>query len=167
MSEQGKRVNEEKARRRRRGDSSYENSGRLGVDTALLDRENFAYRWINDAGGRLQYMTTQQDWDIVKDTRVKDEGGKNEGAQVRQIVGANKDGSPMYAYLCREPKEFFKEDQARKNKRLDEEHEAMLRGEVRGENTLTASDPNAYVPAEGISIRGEAGRRKGAETYTP
>lgn len=162
-----KRAEEQRAQRRRRADTTHEGYMRLGVNEALLDRKKFAYRWINDTNGRIDAMTKRDDWDIVTDPNIK-EDSKSEGAQVRQLVGAKQDGSPLFAYLCRKPIEYHKEDRAKKQKPLDEQDAQLKKGIVNSRDALSASDPNAYVPKDGISFSEEAGARKGPpQSYEP
>jgi len=163
---EGKRAATEQARRRRRTDTSYENHGRLGVNEHLLDRTKFTYRWVNDDNGRIEALTVRDDWDHVRKPELKEEGSKNEGEQVRQLVGSKKDGSPLYAYLLQKPLEFHREDQRKKLAKLDRDDEAMKRGHVASPDALSANDPNAYIPSDGISMRAKAGRRA-QESYTP
>lgn len=165
MSVESKRVAETQARRRRRTDTSYEAHGRLGVNEHLLDRTKFTYRWVNDDNGRIEALTVRDDWDHVRKPELKEEGSKNEGEQVRQLVGSKKDGSPLYAYLLQKPLEFHREDQARKHRKLDQIDAELKRGKVAGSDTLT-DDPNAYVPSDGISLTAKTGRRA-QESYTP
>lgn len=162
---EGKRAAETQQRRRRRTDTSYENNGRLGVNESLLDKSKFTYRWVNDTNGRIEAFTKRDDWDIVTDPSIK-EDGKNEGAQVRQLVGSKQDGSPLYAYLLQKPIEFHREDRAKKLAKLDRDDEAMKRGHVASPDALSANDPNAYIPSDGISMRAKAGRRA-QESYIP
>ena len=80
------------------------------------------------------------------------EGGVKEdttdlGNAVSYIVGTNKDGSPMRAYLCRKPKSYFDEDQAAKHAELEQQLAELRRGNDR--DGQTQSD---YVPTSGIRI---------------
>lgn len=121
----------ETQRRRRATGAVNQTLGKLGVNPDLLDHSQFAYRWFNDTqNGRLTMKTTHDDWDIVKDPSVK-EDNTDLGSAVSIVVGANKDGSPLRAYLCRKPKTYFDEDKAEAQKRLDEQLEQLSRGRDR------------------------------------
>jgi hypothetical protein len=122
------RAEVEKRERRRRTDNLGE-AKRLAV-VGRLDRDNYEYRWINDLDARLMQKTRYDDWDICAQ-----EGGAlkpdapHDGA-VRTLVGAKKDGQPMFAYLCRKPKELAEEDRRAKNRQLDAIEEQIKRGAI-------------------------------------
>jgi len=101
---------------------------RLGVNLSKLDFDAYSYRWINDAPARIHAKTVEDDWDIV----MNDGGVKSDSADlgnaVSQIVGTNKDGSPIRAYLCRKPKDYFDQDQKAKSAELDRQLAELRRG---------------------------------------
>lgn len=160
--EGGKRAEETRARRRRRAEASYEGHVRLTVNEDLLDRDNFAYRWVNDTTDRIRRFTKDDDWDKVTDTDIK-ENSNSQGAEVRQLVGSNEDGSPLYAYLLRKPIEFHREDRALKQKRIDETEKSIKRGVHAGGEALSADNDKGYVPKAGISMS----ESKGGTEYKP
>ena len=152
------RIEEVRAERRRRTDTSQEYNTRLSVNEGLMDRHKYAYRFINDTGGRLHELTVNDDWDVVKDPRVKSDND-NQGAPVRKLVGSNQDGSPIYAYLCRKLKTYYVADRKSKAKRTDDLEAELKRGVVRPitvdgvkEATASTADPTVYIPEGGISI---------------
>lgn len=159
----GKRTEEIRAQRRRRADTTGEHGGRLNVNEALLDHNQFAYRWINDSAGRVDHLTTKDDWDIIRDPTVKDDSN-SEGAPVRQLVGSKVDGSPLYAYLCRKPIEFHKEDRAKKQARTTELEKQIMRGVVKAPGALSTDNATAYIPDGGSNSISDA---KGTQTYKP
>jgi hypothetical protein len=143
------RVAEVKAQRRRRDDSSETLNRRLFVPDRFKD-PNYEYRWLNDDGGRIQEKTQFDDWDIVtssdmgpdyKETAARDADG---GTGIRRQVG-KQDGKPVFAYLCRKPKQFHEEDQARKRADIDAMEETMRRGPLPSPQGLGQSE--GYVPA--------------------
>ncbi len=153
-----RRVEQVKQERRRRADTSYEYNHRLSVNHALLDHGNFAYRFINDTSGRLHELTVNDDWDVVKDPSVKTDND-NTGAPVRKLVGANQDGSPIYAFLCRKPLQYHKEDRKRKAQRTDEMMAQIKRGAVKSPDGAAALDQSTtYIPDGGISITQAKGK---------
>lgn len=159
------RATEVRAQRRRRADTP-ESYGRLTVNHELLDHANYAYRWINDAPGRIEAKTVRDDWDILRDPAIK-EDGNNEGAQVRQLVGATADGKPFYAYLCKKPIEFHREDRVKKQRALDEAETELKRGFQKDPNALSANDRHAYIPGGAQAPMVLTGPRRVAQIYTP
>lgn len=159
----GKRTEETRAQRRRRADTTGEFGGKLHVNDALLDHTKFAYRWINDSAGRVDELTIRDDWDIIRDPTIKDDSN-SEGAQVRQLVGSKVDGSPLYAYLCKKPIEFQKEDRAKKQARTNELEKQIMRGVVKGPGTLSTDNGTAYIPDGGSNSITDS---KGTQTYKP
>jgi hypothetical protein len=107
---------------------------RLGVAQSKLDFDNYSYRWINDAPARIHAKTVEDDWDIVmNEGGVKDDSA-DLGKAVSQIVGTAKDGSPVRAYLCRKPKDYFEQDQKAKSAELDRQLAELRRGnDARGQ----------------------------------
>lgn len=161
-----KRTEEQRAKRRRRADTTHEGYMRLGVRDDLLDRKKFAYRWINDSAGRIDALTKRDDWDIVVDPEIK-EDSKSEGAPVRELVGAKQDGTPLYAYLCRKPLEWHREDRAKKLREVNKLEADLKRGQLKDAGALSADNPSAYIPGDGISLTGESGVRRKSASYEP
>lgn len=138
-------------RRRRRSDLGMDGHLKLAVPEDKKER-GFTYRWFNDVTGRLDGKTVHDDWDIVREN-INPDQDNGEGTPVRRSVGVAPDGKPLYAYLCKKPDEFYREDKAKEQKSIDETEAALRRGEVKGADALTG--PHAYVPGgrQGISIR--------------
>lgn len=132
-------------RRKKRGGV---HGARLGVSYDLLDFNKYAYRWINDTpgGARLYEKTKNDDWDIVTQDGGVLKDDATDGA-VAVTVGTNADGSPLKAFLCRKPKEWYEEDQSAKSAELDEQLAQLRRGMARD-----GSSQSDYVPRSGISI---------------
>jgi hypothetical protein len=150
----GKRAQEERKRRRRRDPGSYEGRIKLSVNEDLLDRDNFTYRWVNDSPGRLDALTKRDDWDVVSDPSLKDDSN-SEGQPIRQLVGTKEDGTALYAYLCKKPLEFHREDQARKTQRVDELEGSIMKGKHK--DGASTDDQNVYVPQGGIQQTASSG----------
>lgn len=142
------RVEEQRAQRRRRTDTTHEGSSKLSVNHDILDHEKFAYRFVNDTGGRINDFTVNDDWDKVPDPAVKQDAD-GLGTPIRKLVGANKDGSPVHAYLLRKPKEFYDEDVKKKNARRDELDAAIKSGQHIGPAAPGADVSNTYTPSGG------------------
>lgn len=133
-------------RRRRNSDALAGKRRRLAVDESKLDRENFVYRWVNDDGSRVELLSTQDDWDVVSDR----DGAMKEGihsAKVETTVGVGERGSPVKAVLMRKPKNYHDDDEAAKQRRIDESERAIREGQSQG-----ATAENSYVPDSGIQI---------------
>lgn len=139
---------EMKARRRRRDvDSEEDRNMKLQVPDALKD-SNYSYRWINDtAGGRIMDKTQADDWDLVTKEELSKEGytvnSLDTGDQIKRVVGSQ-DGQPLYAYLCRKPKEYYEEDKKAEQAKIDEIEQQILRGQNSDPKGL--GGPNSYVP---------------------
>jgi hypothetical protein len=143
-------VEEKTERRRKRGNTQLPGL-KLSVNEALLDRKNYVYRWINDNGGRIEDLTVNDDYDLVRDPtkEMKDDNG-NEGALVSKVVGTTDNNQPIRAYLARKPKPYFDADQIEKRKVLDAQMADIKRG--RPAEAQSMGD-NSYVPQGGISIK--------------
>jgi len=145
----GRPRKEESAKReheRRRRKSATQTPGRLGCDPDLLDHNAYVYRWINDQPGRVIAKTKHDDWDMVPQNGEKEDSTEL-GDFVSVVVGTLPDGSPKRAYLCRKPREFYEDDKAAEQARLDDELQQLRRGHDR--NGAAQSD---YVPNSGIRI---------------
>jgi hypothetical protein len=130
------------ARRRRNTDQLTGNRNRMAVDTSTLDRENFEYRFINDVGTRVHDLTVRDDWDIVSDRDGKVKGDTaGDGAQVAVNAGNGADGKPVRAILVRKPKDFYKTDDAAKQRQIDAQEAAL-----KGGSTPGGDQTNQYVP---------------------
>lgn len=119
---------------------------RLAVNQSALNFEKYAYRWINDSPARMHSKTKEDDWDVVMNVGVKEDSA-DLGNAVRQVVGTNKDGSPLYAYLCRKPRSYFDQDQKDKHAELDRQLAELRRG-----NDASGAAQSDYVPASGIRL---------------
>jgi len=82
------------------------------------DTENYEYRIVNDTGDRVS-MFQSHGYEIVSDDNIT--------VGDRRIANPTKEGSPvrvsvgggMQAYLMRQKKEFYQEDQSTKQKTVD------------------------------------------------
>ena len=132
-SKRPERKEEVKEERRRRGVQGLERHLRLNVNKDKIDPA-YEYRWINDALGRLQAKTTQDDWDRVED-------------EAPRVVGIGPDGKAMHAYLCRKRKDYYQQDKAEEQAKLKEQEDAVLKHKAAaGQDALNPGAPEAYVP---------------------
>jgi hypothetical protein len=127
-------------RRRRNTDALQGTRRRLAVDESKLDRENFEYRFVNDTEMRIHQLTVLDDWDIVQDRSGET---KKDGASTGSEVAVQAGGAsgPQRQILLRKSKEYFKDDHAAQQRRIDEQEAALMRGAVPGGDAS-----NTYVP---------------------
>lgn len=131
---------------------------RLTVNEAILDKESFEYRWLNDRPGRIQAMH-DRDWEVVS-TSGDEIAPDQLGTAMTHHVGIGEGNRPVNGYLARKPKQWYQEAQREKHKQLDETDKAIQRGTFhKGETQAAAiAGEHGYVPEGSISIRDD--RRK-------
>lgn len=137
---------EVRQRRRRMGEDDEGAYFNFWVDESKLDRANYAYRFVNDTKNRIQRLY-EQDWDIVSEA----EAGFSVDRATNLSSGAK--GDELRAVLMRKPIDYFNEDQAAKQRRIDEQMKRAARGDellqergASGENLGGLSAANAYRP---------------------
>jgi len=88
----------------------------LDGDTASrMKRQGKIPRWINEDDARLEGAQEGGYEFVTADgTEVAGSDQAEQGKRIRKAVGKHADGSPKYAYLMAIPKEFYDEDQAKK-----------------------------------------------------
>lgn len=89
-------------------------------------RPGFVRRWINDRGGRI-LQAQQGGWHFVAKNGAKAQTS-DAGEGISQIVGTKEGGEPLRAYLMEIREDWYKEDQAAKQKRTDEIESQIRRG---------------------------------------
>jgi hypothetical protein len=108
--------------------------------------EGFFHYWFNDEPGRIQ-RATQAGYTHVD----------FQGKHVSTIVGVDRAGKPLLAFLMKLPKEWRDEDQ----QAIADEQDAILGAIRRGKMRTAGMNPRdqgtVYVPSQGISI--SSGRR--------
>ena len=175
------RATEVKAQRRRRSSSTLDRMMHMTLDIFApeqLDKANYEYRWVSDVGNRVNAATKIDDYDFVLPAEIKGFDAMPDSLlteskdRIRTFVETSKHGQPIYAYLCRKPKEFFEEDQrARMQMRHDMMEGRVFNGEanfsspaVKGDNGEVAAvkeqSDNFYIPAG--NRLGQVTRRKRA-----
>lgn len=130
-----------------------------------LDLANYVYRWVNDEGANIRQATKGDDYDFVNPAEIEDFSPENESDsesadRVRMLVGSDKGGHPVYAYLCKKPRAYF-EDDLRRNMEFRQD---MMEGRVyRGElNDADDLKEEAYVPENvPVSLGNADLRRRG------
>lgn len=135
------------------------------IEPEDLDLANYVYRWTNDENSRIRQLTKADDYDFVNAGELGDgfdrENTDSESAErVRMVVGSQKNGNPLYAYLLKKRRDFWEED----NETMVRLREDMMAGRVyRAEVTEPEEGSlaaHAYVPA-GNQIGSAAHRRRG------
>ena len=119
------RASEVRTERRRKPGSVVHSVIQLGVDEDKLDRKNFAYRLVNDANGRVQQLEAQ-DWDPAPEQALV---GATGSGTVQSKHAGHIEGKAFNAVLMRKPIAFHNEDQAAKQRPLDDMEEAIRRGQ--------------------------------------
>ena len=126
--------------RRRRRDGTLDRTSELKLaipDAIRAANPGRQFRWANDRGQRVHNLTVRDDWDKV------------EGIEPI-TVDAEKDGTPIKAYLLSKPDEFVQEDEKGKMDRLRETEDGIFRrGDVVGEGASDLSKGVSYTPNEG------------------
>lgn len=136
------------------------------IDPGDLDLANYVYRWVNDEPGKLRMATRSDDYDFVPASELGEsfdaESTDSESSErVRMVCGSDKQGNPIYTYLCKKPRAFWEHD----NEEMVQAREAMMagrvyRGEATEDNERSQDEDNFYVP-EGNQIGHAAERRRG------
>lgn len=115
----------------------------FGAQTQKLyypPREGFHRHWFNDTPGRIQ-RATQAGYAHVQEN----------GAPVSRPVGVREGGGAMIGFLMEIPEEWFQEDQALHQARVDEIDQAIGAGNLEPDRRQ-----QGYIPQTGISIRSTA-----------
>lgn len=122
------RAEQIRAERAARGsDVLNETTMRLSVRENALDRNAWAYRFVNDDGDRV-YRMGLRGYEIAADrSGTVKANNAGMGSEVAVHAGSGSDEKPMRTVLMRIPKEIYDEDQRAKIRATDES-EASLRG---------------------------------------
>lgn len=112
--------------------------GALDQKLAYAMRQGFHRHWFNDVAGRID-RALEAGYEHVKD---------KEGKNVCKVVGTAEGGGPLHAYLMEIPEEWYQEDMAAQQQRIDAVEETIKRGEFEKKE-----GDGRYVPAQGISIK--------------
>lgn len=107
---------------------------------ARPNRQGFVRHWFNDTPGRI-LRAKEAGWEIV----LADNGEPD-----THPVGVSETGGALIAFLMETPEEFYKEDQAAEQKRIDEMERSFKRGaDEQGQPGMDGR----YIPSRGITIR--------------
>jgi hypothetical protein len=158
-----KRIEETRRKRQERGPiDPMLGMMKLSIPEERKDKD-FEYRWVNDTPMRVASLEAR-DWELVNDmTIASDARNSSTGTRIERIVDERTVNTPKTGFLMRKYKEFYDEDERRKETAIDKGEEAIKHGNLphaastngRG---LTEAD-KMYIPKEGINIR-HAGKRR-------
>lgn len=106
---------------------------------AYAAREGYHRHWFNEIPGRLD-RALEAGYTFVLD---------KESQKVCRPVGVGESGGALMAYLMEIPEEWYKEDQAAEQKRLDDLDNNLRQGvDAQGK----PGQDGRYIPARGIKI---------------
>lgn len=113
--------------------------GTLDQKLAYPSRPGYHRHWFTDKPGRIT-QAREAGYEHVTDPHT--------GKMVSRVVGKDKKGDAEIGYLMEIPQEWYEEDVAQTQKRVDQSDSAIRRGEAnRGE------DDGRYIPAQGITVK--------------
>lgn len=142
-------------RERRLKPGSLQRTGKLTLNEGVLDRDEYEYRWVNDRGGRVKELESQ-DWDVVRSEDVKDEKGVPPSPDIHG--GVDDQGRPYRMKLMRKYKDWYQADQQEKLRPQRETMEQIRTGEPISNDADFKK--HHYVPTSGIDVQHEAGHKK-------
>lgn len=124
--------------------------GKLKVEGTI---PGFHLHIMNDDGTRIT-DATDNGYDFVKPSEISgvsenvvSRNGDLGDSRIRFLVGLNKEGQPMYAYLMKIRQEWYDEDQAELQSRNDKIDNAIRSGK-----NVVGEQPGFYVPQGGIKL---------------
>lgn len=134
------RKEETKRRQRRRDTSLGSFKQRMTVPKEVIEwarKNDKTLRWINDERAKIPHAQAN-DWDFVKY-----QGGKcgeieqpsDLGDCYSMVVGREKTGQDIRAYLMCKNKDWYEDDQAEKQKDVDQIDKAINAGKAHQQNT--------------------------------
>lgn len=145
--------NERTSTRDRKEEQRFQRIPMGGARTKLDtdQRDGYVRRWINDTGSRLADAERAGYAYVTEVDRVGDPDVTNRlqpGSKVAKQVGRDKMGQAITAYLMEIRKDWYEEDQAAKQARIDEIDDQIRSGSLKRE-----PGDGRYVPKGGISYR--------------
>lgn len=116
---------------------------------------NYVYRWFNDEGDRInEAIESGREYVFKEDVVLGDSVEKpGLGSCVSKAVGKHPDGSPKMAYLLRIRKEWYDEDQIKKQQAADLVDQSIRTGSL-------SPVPNAYTPGNNSIVGDVASIRR-------
>lgn len=119
---------------------------------AYPPRPGYYRYWFNDEPGRISQ---------ARDSgyeHVKNAAGEHE----KRVVGTQKSGGALWAYLMEIPTEIWEDDQKLTHRRTDDMESAIKRSRVIAQSKAEATEDEGsfYVPGGGSKIEQGPGRRR-------
>jgi len=99
---------------------------KLALPAEFRGDTDHTYRWVNDVDNRIHDLTVDGEWDVCTTANPE----TSEEVKLFKPVGTKDTGEPLYAYLCRQPKQFYDEDQAAKVDLIGETEKLALSGQT-------------------------------------
>jgi|WetSurMetagenome_2_1015567.scaffolds.fasta_scaffold59543_2 hypothetical protein len=118
-----------------------------------LESKGLVPRWVNETDSRLINAEKGGYEFINSKVKVGDEQKEVEDQRIKQRVGTNRDGSPMFSYLMAIPKEYYDEDQAEKEKINKKVDDAIRGGSPPGLQNHGVSPNLGSVTVEKVSYK--------------
>lgn len=103
--------------------------GQAELKLSAPNRDGFHRRWFNDDGNRL-IDAQEAGYTFVQDEAKS--AREKRAIYLSRLVGTQQNGQPQYAFLMEKPLQQYREDQARKQRPLDEFDNAIGRGVIHG-----------------------------------
>lgn len=153
LIERGEEQEQEKLPKERKGRRRVplgQHRAKMSIDNLNIDETKVQPRWINDVGGRIR-DALDGGYQFVDDPNAVGEDPQRSqgmGSAVNMVVGTHEDGRPMKAYLMTLDRELYEEDQADKQRLVDEIDEAILQG-----HHQSNFGDGKYIPTDGIKIK--------------
>jgi hypothetical protein len=105
---------------------------------AYPQRPGYHRHWFNETPGRIQRAEEAGYNKVLGD----------DGKPVCRVGGTREGGGGLNVYLMEIPQEYYEEDQAAKQSRVDEVDSAIKHGGIQG----TVGQDGRYIPASGIKV---------------
>lgn len=122
---------------------------KLSVPQAEDDKDH-VYRFINDTTGRLQ-RAVAGGWEYVEDSMFvgsgSESGDSDADSRISRVVGKQANGEPLIAYLMKIKREWYEEDQDKKQSAIDEVENTIKHGHFNEK-----AEDARYIPKEGIKL---------------
>lgn len=120
---------------------------------AYPSRPGYKRRVVADRPGRLEKFlrgswtfVSEDDLDEQNPGRLKAGMREGQDSRVSQVIGSNRDNSPLVGYLMEIPEELYDEDQAVKMERVDELEGALRQG-MDADGSSRPGEDGRYVPS--------------------
>lgn len=122
-------------------------NGTQGKLSVLNYIAGYHLHWVNDTPGRI---TTALDngYEFVTNAEVGKTGNNIDLSEnIKHLVGTQESGEPLHAYLMKIREDWYEEDQAAQQGRIDKVDSAIKNGRI-GQDT-----DGFYKPVAGISVK--------------